>query len=595
MKKLLFIFISLTAYLMLFSCEGESANMQKNACAGEIIIPKTQSTGSEQKSFSDIAYTHPDTDALIRAFNETETTIRKNAVTFEKQLKMVKECELLYSDFTTMYTYTVIALAKNSADAFYSAEHKALAEAEASLMSAAEGMMVAAANSPHAMRFEKLHFGDGFVREYKDRKSYPATVLSLLEREARLEAEYSSISTSNVIITYSGITDSVENVRSYISNKYLFGSPQYESGMAECERLYNISRDSIAKELYIELLKVRRQIADELGYESYAEYAYQKLYHSYSPEDIDSFIDSVATYAVPVYAALKSEVFNPYFRSRGAPKVGRTDVLSMLYNVYLDMDDSLFDMYSLMLALGLFDVSSTADNRSNGAFTTYLHNYSAPFIFVTLTENQTDYMTLAHEFGHFADSYVNLGKQSSLELMELSSQGLELLTLCALNEELSDSDYRYLLYSEMENALLTMIIQGFYARFEQLAYMLPLDKISEETLTDITSLVAREMGLRADDLCAVLIDHIILYPFYVESYCPSIASALEIYFLEEESPGDGIKVYKELLLRHDEAEFEKKLIRAGLSSPFKKDFVKGISDKIYYSITKKCYSVPKAA
>ena len=79
-------------------------------------------------------------------------------------------------------------------------------------------------------------------------------------------------------------------------------------------------------------------------------------------------------------------------------------------------------------------------------------------------------MTVIHEFGHFADNYINHGASVSLDLAEISSQALELLTLDMMRDTLPDRSYRLLEYYEMYNALEVLLMQGFYAMFEHLVY-----------------------------------------------------------------------------------------------------------------------------
>ena len=583
-KRAIFAFFAFICLFLSVSCAGEPPNDADTIPEEIIYIPPSPSLGRDQTKFSDILYIRPNTEKLVKDFEETRETIKANLLPFDVQLQKVISTEELYTEFITMYSYAVIAVAKNSADPILGAEHKFLSSEEPRIMRAAEDMMVAAANSPHANRFEDEYFGDGFIAEYKDGGRYTDTIVALLETEAALESEYSSISTASVEITFDGITESVDKTKERIEAKYRAGSSLYKAAMAKCTALYEQRRYEISKALYVELLKVRRQIADEYGYESYREYAYSQLSHDYSPEDMDNFIDSIADYAVPVYAALSNEIFYPYLRNEKAPSVSEARVMNVLYSIYTDMENGLGEIYASMLARGLFDISGTIENRSDGAFTTYLYDYEAPFVFATLDGTVEDYMTVSHEFGHFTDSHLNYGAQASIDIMEISSQGLELLTLNALGDRLSDSEYKYLLYSEMEGALLTMIIQGFYARFEQLAYELPKEQITEARLTDLISLAASEMGLRATDISAVMIDHIILYPFYVQSYCPSMAVSLDIYFREVHNAGAGISAYKALVSRDENSDFVTELLKAGLKSPFDGDFVKRISDEIYYSI-----------
>ena len=82
-----------------------------------------------------------------------------------------------------------------------------------------------------------------------------------------------------------------------------------------------------------------------------------------------------------------------------------------------------------MLQFDLYDIEISSHNRQDGAFTSYLDDYDAPFIFISSDETIGDYSTLIHEFGHFADMFINNGGSTSIDQKEISSQGLEYIML----------------------------------------------------------------------------------------------------------------------------------------------------------------------
>ena len=208
--------------------------------------------------------------------------------------------------------------------------------------------------------------------------------------------------------------------------------------------------------------------------------------------------------------------------------------------------------------------------------------------------NGLNYSTLMHEFGHFADGFINYGEDASIDRQEISSQALELLSLRYMNGILDESDIKYLQYSSMYSALETLLFQGFYARFEELAYAIPYDQISEEALNSAVVLAAYEFGLNTayvNDITVAFIPHIFLYPFYVQSYCTSLIPALQFYFMEIDEAGSGVEAYKAYIDRNEtDYDFEESLESAGLTSPFSENTVQEIVAKIYYEITGSRYS-----
>ena len=554
----------------------------------KIEIPASGNFDRNAKHFKDIIYKRPDTDALVTALTDVSSKIRENNSDYPSQLNLIVELEDDYSEFLTMYSYANIAISRDSSDIKFKEEFEYLSTVYPKIVQTVEDMMVAAASSPHAKEFEKDYFGDDLIEKYGDGGKYTDALVALLEKEAELEAKFTSLSTATVKISFGSTTDTYDNIEKSLRDKHGKDSLAYTAAIAKCDALYDKAVSNLSADILVDLIKVRRLIADECGYQSYAEYAYGEIYHDYDPEEIEDFLDEIAEHALPIYRTLANKVFYDFFRTAKPAKANYAKVANRLGALYREIDSDLSNTYSYMLHYGLFDIDTSKNNRTDGAFTVYLDDFDSPFVFMTSAENVSDYMTLSHEFGHFYDSFVNYDAPASMDLLEVSSQGLELLTLSRLEDVLPSDEYKYLYYHEMQNAFLTLIFQGLYSKFEHKAYALEYNEITKEKLATLVTESAREMGLNPEyysDVSSVIVPHIVLYPFYVQSYTTSIISALEIFFMEEESRGDGITAYKALINRTDgDGDFIKQLSLAGLDSPLKDGKVKEIVDHIHYSI-----------
>ena len=84
------------------------------------------------------------------------------------------------------------------------------------------------------------------------------------------------------------------------------------------------------------------------------------------------------------------------------------------------------------------------------------------------------------------------------------------------------------------------------------------------------------------DASSFIFLHTVSFPFYVQSYATSLVPSLEIFVTEYENEGSGLSIYKNLISREDNTlTFDENLTLAGLSSPFEKDALKDIMDKIH--------------
>ena len=151
-----------------------------------------------------------------------------------------------------------------------------------------------------------------------------------------------------------------------------------------------------------------------------------------------------------------------------------------------------------MLQYGLYDVDLSKTNRNRGSYVTYIKGYDAPYLFMSASGTVSDYTTLLHEFGHFADSFINNDSPTSIDQSEISSQALSYLMLTKMGDFLSTEDTAYLIETAMLDALMTLILQGFYAKVEELIYALPLERITKEELDAQVIAAAEQFSLNTN-------------------------------------------------------------------------------------------------
>ena len=586
-SEFLLLFTAIFLLFSFFACspdaDGDGKDDNGSIIEEEIKIPNAPG-GVESFNFKSIKYERPSFESIKSSYEDAILAISENKISFEECMLKIKSAESAAQSFMSMYSYATIRTHINSSDAFYSEEYTVLSELHPVLVELEERLCIAAARSPDAPRYENEYFGEGLTSRYEDGGIYTERAVSLLEEEARLVASYNSLSTENVIITYRGITDTYSNFLSSICERYGQNSPEYKEAEKRCYQLYCDKVGEMSSEIFCELVRLRKRIADELGYESYTEYAYDILSHDYTAEDTERFIEDISKYAVPVYQKLSATIL----KNTLAKKTSPAGVVNALTRVFESSDAELYGVYSYMLYSGLFDIDTPNENRFEGSFTTYLGDFKAPFLFVTARGDASDYMTVLHEFGHFYDYYINGDEEISIDLMEVSSQAMEFLLLCRLEKELSYKDYARLFKYQMKSVLQTLVFQAFYAKFEHIVYELSEDEITIDSLSASVQEAAKSLSLNHvhyNSLSDILVTHFFNSPLYVQSYLTSLTSSLEIFFAELENEGEGMNIYKELVKREPGLDYSEHLSSVGLSSPFEENLVKLLVDKIYFTLS----------
>ena len=212
---------------------------------------------------------------------------------------------------------------------------------------------------------------------------------------------------------------------------------------------------------------------------------------------------------------------------------------------------------------GLYDIAY-GENKYQSSFEIYLTSYREPFIFMCPSLSTYDHLTFAHEFGHFCNDYASYGSYAGVDVLEFFSQGMEYLSLCYVE------DTEHLTKMKMADSLCLYIEQSAFACFEMRLYDIPEEELTVETLLELYDRVARDYGFESigyDPREFVTINHYYTNPLYILSYVVGNDAAMQLYQLEQEAPGAGLKILEENLTT-EEYYLLSFLESGGLKSPF---------------------------
>ena len=517
----------------------------------------------EPVDFSEMKYERPDTDALCKAFNDVQDLV-ENGGSAEDVLAAFAPVYNDYICFDTMGSIAYIHYTLDLNDTFYDEEQKWYDEQSPLVEQALEKCYIAMAKSPIRTELEEARFGEGFFEYYDENEVYSNDrVVELMQQEADLQTQYMSLQ-SDMTIEWKGEERLVEE---------LLDSDLGYSDLLSVYRLYYQKYNPIAADIYIQLIKVRKQIAEELDYPSYADFAYSFYYdRDYTPDQVSKYTADVAKELSPYYYAAAYNSFE---------KAMKTDqVMALLKQTADEFGGEFAAAYDYMEKYNLYDITDST-SKMPGSYMTYLNAYEAPFMYVSPTGDIDDFLTASHEFGHFVDGFVNCGGTSSIDCNEIFSQGLEYLSLS--RADLGNSDRSSLTTKKISDAILVFLTQSCYAEFEQRVYALPESELTAERINEICLECHEEFGMAMYGLDDILgpgwidIQHFFIAPFYVISYCTSNDAALQIYQAELKD-GSGLDVYRDLMSRSSGNTILALLDEAGLVSPFEKGRMADLAD-----------------
>lgn len=515
-------------------------------------------------SFAEMEYVRPDTDALCKGFGEVQSMVESGS-TAQAVLDAFYPIYDDYIGFSTMNTVAYIRYTLDLNDSFYDEENQWCEEQAPVVEQALEKCYIAMSDSPIRAELEELEFGEDFFSYYDENEVYSNDrVVELMQQESDLQTQYMSMQ-SDMTIEWKGMECLVEELLSDEALSY--------PDMLQVYRLYYEKYNPQAAEIYIKLIGVRKQIAEELDYSSYADFAYSFYYdRDYTPDQVSRYTADIAKELSPYYY---EAAYNSY-----AKQMDTAAVMSMLKQTAYSFGGEFAAAYDFMEAYDLFDITDST-SKMPGSYMTYLSSYESPFMYVSPTNDIADFLTASHEFGHFVDGYVNCNGTGSIDCNEIFSQGLEYLSLN--RADLSSTDRSALTASKVSDAILTFLTQACYAEFEQRVYALPEQELSAEKLNEIHLECLEEFGMGMTGLEDVLapgwidIQHFFIAPFYVISYCISNDAALQIYQAEL-TKGTGLETYRALMGLSSGNTVLSLLEEAGLTSPFEKGRMAELAD-----------------
>lgn len=353
----------------------------------------------------------------------------------------------------------------------------------------------------------------------------------------------------------------------------------------------SLKTDNEKKDLYVKLVRVRQEIAKELGYDSYLEYVYKEIYkRDYSVSDSLNLCSNLLSSSriKSLYHKLgESNYFtSSYYDSKYLSSLVCSE--SSLWNALSKCEEVLPNTHELISYIkgnGLYNFE-TRSNKIGMSFVSSYHPLDTYFMMINATSTALDYSTTIHEFGHYYGmKYSSPSKASTsstcLELAEIHSQGLEYLMSNYYDSFLSEKDANQLEKMNLFNAL--WVIQSSICVFELEYYAYTTSELTVSKLDNafnrFVQLTTYPFSFGIDDYGNPVytnIIHIYQQPGYYISYLLSLIPSLEIYASPLE---EGIQKYNDLISYGERNVFSDVLSEVGISSPFEVSTLDKIASK----------------
>ena len=496
-----------------------------------------RAVGPEGTPFSEMTYTRPDMERL-----EQSAQTAREAATGLSLDSILDKIYAFYDEYNSFYTNYILAnihYCHDLTDTYWESEYSFCREQTAIADTALEDLYYALADSPCRSQLEDPnYFGPDFFDSYEGESPWDQALVDLLTQENQLQARY-----------YTLISQAEE----------------YDTASRD---FYDQLGGEMAS-LLAELIGIRQQIAQELGYDSYVQYAWDSRHtRDYSPGKTQRYLEQIRRELVPLFRQAAQKDYWGLVEPTTSQQT-----FAFVQAAAQRLGGECADAFSLMESAKLYDIEP-GENKYSTSFSVYLPDYRQPFIFLSPLSETYDHLTFAHEFGHFCNDYATEGNYGGTDVLEFFSQGMEYL---ALSSPDADQD---LVRVKMADSLFVYVEQAAYTSFEMQMYQLTGDDLTAENLMALYDRTAREFGFDAygyEPWGFVQITHIYDDPMYLISYVVSNDAAMQLYQMEQDAPGSGAALYLDHL-DADDAYLLTFLNKAGLQSPFDRDRIEKVRD-----------------
>lgn len=531
--------------------------------SAQVVFPEVE---HGKVKFSDMEFVYPDVDAFIADIDALQADIDAGADKQQCLERYEALCER-FDSLSSMASLAFILYCLDVTDEQMQANQEQLSNAGMDIewrlvdvgLSLVEDPTLSEAFSSDYV--ESLRLADGLNDE---------SIQTLVERENKLESEYSELLTT-FTITANGREWTQEDIS--------------EAGDRELLDVYCSELNAKAGQIFLQLVDVRNEMALALGYDNYTDYAYDCFGRDFTPEQSKALAKDVKEYIVPLYMQSIFEHYDSYIASFETKGYSLQPSLDTIKAGLEQTVPELLEAWDYMFEYELynFDVS---DVKRPGSYSTIINDYNAPFMYTHWDGTGTVIGTIIHEFGHYANFYFNpetgWNMGGSLDLAEVDSQGLELLMLkhaaSLYGEEYTDA----MSLSAMLDAMYALMSACMEDEFQQWAYTNP-DATLEQLNAEYFRLAqeynfALLYGYTGTEWS--LIHHHFEDPLYYISYGTSMLGALQVWDYSVDDYEGACDIYMQIQARPHYSQFRETLVKAGLNDPFASGIIADIADSM---------------
>lgn len=557
-----------------------------------VLLILTTLTGCQEEArtptdqhFSQVEYQRPDGQSVVQLIGKAQQQAQDDLLPLGL-LHSLRKIGDATEDYYSMMTIAQIRNYADVNDTFYSAEMEYLDTWDARIQSEYNQLFKMIQQSRFQSMTREIYGSSGAEDMQMSAQSSSKEILSLQEQEKKLEAQYYYEYAQATVTTPEG--------------EVLFSSLEPQGQTAYYSQFIDRYNQTLG-ELYLELVSLRDQMAQLLGYDSYTEVADLNMHRSsYTREQIQQFRELLKQTLVPVYGGYLKDFYRRAENQTSAgyvylmgqpsptPQGDWKDTLERFSQVFSKMALETGECYEYLLSHGFID-AQPSQTKANVTFSTLIYSLNTPFLFANMDGSENDVYNISHEFGHCFAIWEQLKRGSrsegrSMDVCEIHSQAMQMMTLPyyeAFYGEDADVARRYDVFT-IVSGILTAALND---EFQEQIYRQP--QMTVDQLNELYLELALEYGLVVESPYSDLetfskgwftTNQYFDTPFYAIDYSLSGCVALEFLQRSMEDSQGALDTYLVLVRQDAGYDFLTVLEKTGLQSPFSEEQLVELSE-----------------
>jgi M3 family oligoendopeptidase len=417
--------------------------------------------------FENYTYVRPKFDSLSAEFDNMLAKFNSSTSAAQQNLAM-KEINSLRNEVDTMFNICYIRHSIDTNDEFYKAEQDCLDELAPNVEGLVTKYYEALLSSPFRSQLEEQWGSQLFALAEAQLKTFTPEIVPLLQKENKLSTEYTKL-VASAKIEFEGEERTLAQLEPFTESK----DRAMRKKASEARFNFFAEHEEEFDMLYDELVKVRTDIAQKLGYENFVELGYYRMFRTdYNAEMVASFRKQVKQYIVPIATKLKTrqgerigvdaltyydEPFN-FKTGNAAPKGNSEWIIERGKKMYNELSADTGEFFQFMIDNNLMDLVAKK-GKAGGGYCTYIEGYKSPFIFSNFNGTSGDIDVLTHEAGHafqvYSSRHFDIPEYHwpTFEACEIHSMSMEFFTWPWMELFFEEATDKYK-YAHLSDALL---------------------------------------------------------------------------------------------------------------------------------------------